>query len=105
MGENAVLLEFYLALAGKDKTVLPGGYVLVCEEGSGTPLESAQDRGRRRLRAAADRREVRRVATLGAARPGFAGPRRGNGRAEDRDFPEARHRPRGGSAARSEGDE
>jgi hypothetical protein len=36
MGENAVLLESYLTLAGEDETVLPGGYVLVREGGSGT---------------------------------------------------------------------
>src|SRR5215203_6968114 len=39
MGENAALLESFLALAGEDETVLPGGYVLVREGGSGTPLE------------------------------------------------------------------
>jgi len=39
MGENAALLESYLALAGEDETVLlPGGYVLVREGGSGTPV-------------------------------------------------------------------
>ena len=39
MGENAALLEAYLALVGEDKTVLPGGYVLVREEeGGGTPV-------------------------------------------------------------------
>jgi hypothetical protein len=38
MGENAALLESYLALAGEDETVLPGGYVLLREEGSGTPV-------------------------------------------------------------------
>jgi hypothetical protein len=38
MGENAAHLESFLALAGEDKTVLPGGYVLR-EEGSGTPVE------------------------------------------------------------------
>ena len=31
MGENTALLESFLALAGEDKTVLPGGYVLVRE--------------------------------------------------------------------------
>jgi hypothetical protein len=39
MGENAALLGSYLALAGEDETVLlPGGYVLVREGGSGTPV-------------------------------------------------------------------
>ena len=38
MGENAALLESYLALAGEEETVLPGGYVLVREEGSETPV-------------------------------------------------------------------
>jgi hypothetical protein len=38
MGENAALLESYLALAGEDGKVLPGGYVLVREDGSGTPI-------------------------------------------------------------------
>ena len=38
MCENATLLESYLALAGEDKMVLPGGYVLLREEGSGTPV-------------------------------------------------------------------
>jgi hypothetical protein len=33
MGENAALLESYLALAGERETVLPGGYVLSREEG------------------------------------------------------------------------
>jgi hypothetical protein len=36
MGENAVLLESFLVLAGEEETVLPGGYVLVREGGSGT---------------------------------------------------------------------
>lgn len=35
MGENAALLEAYLALAGEDETALPGGYVLVRKDGSG----------------------------------------------------------------------
>ena len=38
MGENAALLESYLALAGEEQTVLPGGYVLAREEGSATPV-------------------------------------------------------------------
>ena len=39
MGENAALLESFLALAGEYKTVLlPGGYVLLRGEGSGTPV-------------------------------------------------------------------
>ena len=38
MGENAALLESFLALAGEEETVLPGGYVLPREEGSGTPV-------------------------------------------------------------------
>lgn len=38
MGENAALLEAYLALTGEEETFLPGGYVLVREEGSGTPV-------------------------------------------------------------------
>jgi hypothetical protein len=32
------LLESYLALAGEEETVLPGGYVLFREEGRGTPV-------------------------------------------------------------------
>ena len=40
MGENAALLEAYLALAGEKVTAfLPGGYVLTCEESGGTPVE------------------------------------------------------------------
>jgi hypothetical protein len=39
MCENAALLESYLALAGKEETLLPGGYFLAREEGSGTPVE------------------------------------------------------------------
>jgi hypothetical protein len=41
MGENAALLEAYLALAGEKVTAfLPGGYVLAREEESGgTPVE------------------------------------------------------------------
>jgi hypothetical protein len=39
MGENAALLESYLALDGEEETFLPGGYVLAREEGSGTPVE------------------------------------------------------------------
>jgi hypothetical protein len=38
MGENAALLESYLALAGEDETILPGGYVLVREGGGGTAV-------------------------------------------------------------------
>jgi hypothetical protein len=38
MDENAALLESYLALAGEEETVLPGGYVLLREEGGGTPV-------------------------------------------------------------------
>jgi len=38
MGENAALLESFLALAGEEETVLPGGFVLLREEGSGTPV-------------------------------------------------------------------
>ena len=38
MDENAALLESFLALAGEDKAVLPGGYVLGREEGGGTPV-------------------------------------------------------------------
>ena len=38
MDENAALLESFLTLAGEEETVLPGGYVLVREEGSGTPV-------------------------------------------------------------------
>src|SRR5215207_3559131 len=48
MGENAALLESYLALAGEDETVLPGGYVLIRGEEDGeAPVEvrrtSAED--------------------------------------------------------------
>jgi hypothetical protein len=39
MGENAALLDSYLVLAGEGETVLPGGYILLREEGSGTPVE------------------------------------------------------------------
>jgi len=38
MGENAALLESYLTLVGEEEPLLPGGYVLVREEGSGTPV-------------------------------------------------------------------
>jgi hypothetical protein len=38
MCENAALLESYLALAGEEETLLPGGYILLREEGSGTPV-------------------------------------------------------------------
>jgi hypothetical protein len=40
MGENAALLESFLALAGEGETVLPGGYVLSREEeGGAAPVE------------------------------------------------------------------
>jgi hypothetical protein len=46
MGENAALLESFLALAGEDKTVLlPGGCVLAREEGGGVPLEVRRTAG------------------------------------------------------------
>ena len=35
MGENSALLEAYLAVAGEEETVLPGGYVLAHQEESG----------------------------------------------------------------------
>ena len=38
MGENAALLESYLALAGEGETVLPGGYVLSREGDSRAAL-------------------------------------------------------------------
>jgi hypothetical protein len=38
MGGNAALLEAFLALAGEGETVLPRGYVLLREEGSGTSV-------------------------------------------------------------------
>jgi hypothetical protein len=43
MCENVAVLESFLALAGEDETVLPGGHVLVREEGSGTPVRVRRD--------------------------------------------------------------
>ena len=65
MGENAALLESFLALAGEDETVLPGDYVLVREEGSGTPV------GVRRTAAGGGFEQLR----LGAAKVRRGSPR------------------------------
>ena len=39
IGENMALLGSYLALVGEDETILPGGYVMARDGGSGSPVE------------------------------------------------------------------